>query len=107
MDALGGEQGFDSRTGSAKESNVTNLEGVGGGQAPVTFKTSFKTAIVNRKSAMLLLSQVESSLPIVLHVHLLPPCSFSPPRHAPLPPPSTNVSACHIHTRLHTNHGLL
>lgn len=60
MDALGGEQGFDSRTGSAEESNVTNLEGTGGGQAPVTFKTSFKTAIVNRKSAMLLLSQVES-----------------------------------------------
>ncbi|CAM9255225.1 unnamed protein product [Ectocarpus sp. 6 AP-2014] len=71
MDALGGEQGFDSRTGSAEESNVTNLEGTGGGQAPVTFKTSFKTAIVNRKSAMLLLSQAKAN-------NLQTLCSFLP-----------------------------
>lgn len=30
-------------------------------QGPVAFKTSFKTAIVNRKSAMLLLSQVHDA----------------------------------------------
>lgn len=35
-------------------------------QGPVAFKTSFKTAIVNRKSAMLLLSQVlRTSTPVV------------------------------------------
>ncbi|CAM9134053.1 unnamed protein product [Ectocarpus sp. 12 AP-2014] len=71
MDALGGDQGFDSHNGSAEESNVTNLEGTGGGQAPVTFKTSFKTAIVNRKSAMLLLSQAKANKLQTL-------CSFLP-----------------------------
>ncbi len=56
---------------------------------PLAFKTSFKTAIVNRKSAMQLLSQV-------LHVLRAPYANlrfFRSPRDKPLlPPPSIQVS---------------
>lgn len=62
----------------ADVTNVERREGIeaapGVGQGPVAFKTSFKTAIVNRKSAMLLLSQVRAYSPADIARQVLPYC---------------------------------
>lgn len=50
--------------GGTNARKSTEVEtGAGAGQMPVGFRPSFKTAIANRKSAMLLLNQVRSVVP--------------------------------------------
>lgn len=60
------ERDWASRANDGEECYDGTLEGAGAGHAPVTFRTSFKTAIVNRKSAMLLLSQVSGRFRMAL-----------------------------------------